>query len=148
MSVVPSRPTPVARSTVRHRREVVWQIALPMLLAAAGGAALMYVSAAGAPEARSAVADVSLIYLMAPALVAGLVGLAVVSAGCGLLFVALRELPPVLRRGLDYARLAAARTRTVADRVTGSLTSTRTLLASVRDALAELRAGLAGRRED
>lgn len=137
------------RTQARHRRDVFWQIAAPMVLAAAGALALMVVVASPARAGqRSTFADVSLIFLVAPAMLGGLILLAVL-VGLGVVSVLLvRELPYWMHAAQDFMRRVAAETRSVAGRVTDALTSVRSLSTRAQSLAADLSRWLgAGRRE-
>jgi hypothetical protein len=138
-----SLPRAPRRSQARHRRDVVWQIALPLMAAGVGAVTLMYLAASPARAAlRSVFADVSLIFLIAAAMLMGLVILLILAGLCVVLALGLRELPALFAQALDLALLITERTRTFAGRITGSLSSARSWLTSVRAAAAGVRDAL------
>ncbi len=139
-------PTPVpsprtsTRATRQHRREVLWQIALPLVAALGGAGALMFLAASPArTQQLPAFADVSLIFLILPVMFWGLVALALIGGVAAALFFAGRELPQLLRQVLDFVLTLASRTRAIAGRIADSVWSARSLARSVRGAAADLR---------
>lgn len=113
------------RTQDAFRREVFWQIGLPLglaLAALAGTMALVALNAA-APVGTGALADVSLIFLIVLAAGGGLVALGLLA---GMIYGAaylLRESPFWFKRAQDFvwdvAGLARSMTRQVDDRVVG-----------------------------
>ncbi len=141
-----SEPTPrLPRSRNPHtqarvRRDAIWQIGLPIGLAFAAGITLgVLVSIPGGAATRSAWADVSLMFLIVPIAVVGLILFALIA---GLIFAAyygLRELPFVFRIGQDYAALAAGYVKTGAGKASGVIVSINSFTASVGRAVKDVR---------
>jgi hypothetical protein len=104
-----SSPSPLSRTKTRNprtqaqiRRDVFWQIGLPLGVAflALVSAGVWVVLPQGAAT-RSPLADVSLIMLICPAALLALVTLALVGGLCVGMYYALRELPFLLKRVQD-----------------------------------------------
>lgn len=119
------------RTQARIRRDVFWQIGLPL------GAVLLLVLGAGVwmvlPQGaatRSPVADVSLIFLTCPASVLAILTLAVVAGLCGGVFYILKELPYWLKRVQDVMVLVVHYTQKYAARVANVFLATRANLAA------------------
>jgi hypothetical protein len=128
------------RTQAQIRRDLIWQIAVPLGLAVAAALVLMVLIAApvGAPV-RSAWADVSLIFLIIPTALFGLVLLALTG---GLIYAAwygLRELPYLFKRIQDFAAVASYRVQTAADKASGVFLSIRSIAAGARRAAAGVR---------
>lgn len=117
------------------RRDVTWQIALPLGLAVVAVLALMVLLILpSAAPVRSPWADVSLILLIIPTAVFGLVILALL---VGLIYGAwygLRELPFLFKRGQDIVALASYRVQAGAGKVSGVFLSIRSAAAGARRA--------------
>jgi hypothetical protein len=106
------------RTQARIRRDVIWQIAAPLGLFSSLMLVLAWwvASPAGA-NTRSALADVSLIFLIIPTMIAGLVLLALMGgAGFVLWRYALSELPYLFKRAQDIAALAAEQVKQASKR--------------------------------
>ncbi len=110
---------PVDRPTVRaHKRQFTWQILAPFLLMAGlviAGA--MLVVTGGEPRTR-VWADVSLIWLLAPALVSALAFLAILITTIYGMFKLLQALPHYTGKAQGIFALLSAGTRKVADGAT------------------------------
>jgi len=128
------------RTQARLRRDVTWQIGLPIGLALAAGIALgVLASIPGGAATRSAWADVSLMLLIVPIAVVGLILFALIA---GLIFAAyygLRELPFVFRIAQDYAALAAGYVKTGAGKASGAILSIRAFTTGVGRAVKDVR---------
>ena len=128
------------RTHARLRRDVIWQIGLPIGLALAAGITLgVLVSIPGGAATRSAWADVSLMLLIVPIVVVGLILLALIA---GLVFAAyygLRELPFVFRIAQDYAARAAGYVKTGAGKASGVILSIRAFTTGVGRAVKDVR---------
>jgi len=122
------------------RREVLWQIILPVSLAVILMLTLMTltITSTSAP-ARSPLADVSLMFLIIPAALWGLVLLALVAGLCVGVIYALRELPPLFKQAQDFMALVAAHTIKYAARVIDGVYSVRSVSGSVQQTLAKIR---------
>src|SRR5689334_1682464 len=136
-------PVPKARNPrtqAQIRREVFWQIALPM-----GLAAILTLTLAGVMVAqryapvRSPLANVSVMFLIIPTALWGLVLLALIVAVCVGLFYALRELPPLFKQAQDFMAQVAAETNKYAAQAIDGVYSVRSFSDSVRQALAKIR---------
>jgi hypothetical protein len=150
----PPRSTPPTTVRLRNqrtaaliRRDVIWQIGLP--LAVAGLIVLVLVVLlilpVGAP-ARSVWADISLIFLIIPT---GLMGLVVLALFVGLVWVmlkVLRELPYYAKKAQDFVALATYRVNLVATKIANVILSIRSFSAGVRKAAANVRAVIPVRR--
>lgn len=136
-------PTPKARNPhtqAKIRREVFWQIILPVSLAVILMLTLMGLTAFSTSiPARSPLADVSLMFLIIPAAFWGIVILALIVAVCVGLFYALRELPPLFKQAQDFMVLASAYTNKYAARVIDGVYSVRSLGGSVQQTIAKIR---------
>ena len=112
----PITPNPITQHT--FRRSVWLQIYLPLIL---GGlllaAALGGVVVAAGGGGFSAWADVSLIFLLLPALLLGLIAGAAVGALAYGVWWLVRESPPYFRLAQDVGQRVARQTRKIADRV-------------------------------
>ena len=143
MATPASPPAPKVRNPrtqALHRREAFWQILLPLTLAIAAALTLMvFVGLGAAALARtSALADVSLMFLI---LIAGVGGLAALALLAGLNFgigYALRELPYLFKRAQDVMWLVAHHTRRVASPLAEGVLSVESFVAAVRRAAASL----------
>jgi hypothetical protein len=120
------------RTQARLRRDAIWQIGLPIGLALAAGITLgVLVSIPGGAATRSAWADVSLMLLIVPIAMVGLILFALIA---GLIFAAyygLRELPFVFRIVQDYAALAAGHVKIGASKASGVVLSVRSFTTGV-----------------
>src|SRR3990172_796046 len=135
------------RTQALHRREVVWQIALPFGLAPGPAVALMVLAAspAGYPS-RWAFADVSLIFLIIPAAMWGLVLLAVIiGASVGVWYLR-RELPYLFKQAQDYLALVVSYTQIGAGRVAGGVMSVQAFIAAIQKTLDDIRSIFTFRR--
>jgi hypothetical protein len=128
------------KTQAKARRDMIWQIAVPLGLAVVLAVVpmVLLVLPSGAPV-RSAWADVSLIFLIIPTAFFGLVLLALVA---GLIFAArygLRELPFLFKRAQDFVALVSYRVQTGADKASGVFLSIRSFTAGVRRAVKDVR---------
>lgn len=128
------------RTQALHRREAVWQIFLPLTLAILGALTLMGLVVVGTavPVRTSALADVSLMFLI---LMAGAGGLAALALLAGLNFgigYALRELPYLFKRAQDLMRLVEYHTKRVTAPLADGVLSAGALAAAARRAAASL----------
>jgi hypothetical protein len=108
--------TPVERPTVRaHKRQFAWQILVPFLVMAAlivAGATLVVT---GGTSRTGVWADVSLVWLIAPALLIALMVLAILAATIYGMFKLLQVLPRYTGKTQDIFAMLSAGTRKVAD---------------------------------
>lgn len=135
------------RTAALIRRDVIWQIALPLGLAAlivlviAG----LLIAPVGAPV-RSVWADISLIFLIIPTGLMSLIVLALIIALAIGVFMLLRELPYYAKKAQDFVALATYRVSLVATKITNVILSIRSFVAGVRKAAADVRAYLPAKR--
>jgi hypothetical protein len=128
------------RTYAKIRRDVIWQMGLPLGLAVLAGIVLgVLVSLPGGAATRSAWADVSLIFLIIPTVLAGLIVLALVLGLCFAAYYGLRELPYLFRIVQDYAAQASAVVKTGADKASGVVLSIRSFGAGVSRAAKQVR---------
>jgi hypothetical protein len=135
------------RTAALVRRDVTWQIALPLALAGLVllVLAVLIVLPVGAPV-RSVWADISLIFLIIPTALIGLVVLALIAALVYGLIIVLRELPYYAKRAQDFVALATYRINQIAAKPANLILSIRSFWAGVRKAAAEVRSNLPARR--
>jgi hypothetical protein len=135
------------RTAALIRRDVIWQIALPLALAGLIVLVLvvLLILPVGAPV-RSVWADVSLIFLIIPTGLIGLVVLALLAALAYGLFLVLRALPHYAKQAQDFVALATYRINMVAAKIANVILSIRSFWAGVRKAAADVRAILPARR--
>lgn len=129
----------------RHRREVFWQITLPLLLGLVLFVGVSVLSALGNSGEVSRGADVALIWLILPLLVVGLIFL-VVLAGLtyGLVFL-IRGIPGYARQAQDLVALVADKTRQLGDAAVEPIYRLESFMAGVRAAQRGVRRGLRGK---
>ena len=133
------------RTAALIRRDVIWQIGLPLAVAAIIVLVALLILPVGAPV-RSVWADISLIFLIIPT---GLMGLIVLALFGGLVWVmikVLRELPYYAKKAQDFVALATYRVNLVATKIANIILSIRSFSAGVRKAAANVRAVLPVRR--
>jgi hypothetical protein len=135
------------RTAALVRRDVIWQIALPLGVAVVAVLVVMglLIAPVGAP-ARSVWADISLILLIIPASLFGLMGLALIVALSYGLFLLLRELPYYAKRAQDFVALATYRINMIAGKISEVVLSIRSFWAGARKAAADVRGYLPARR--
>jgi len=128
------------RTQAQFRREVFWQITVPLGLAVILTLTLMglTVTSTSVP-ARSAFADVSLIFLIIPTALWGLVLLALVVGLCVGMIYAVRELPPLFKQAQDFMAQVAAETNKYAVQVIDGVYSVRSFSGAARQAIAKIR---------
>ncbi len=139
-SLLPLPRTRNAHTHARHRQETLWQIALPCGLAVMVIIGLMVVvaSPAGA-EARSPLADVSLIFVIIPTAFWGLVLLALIIGLCYGLFVALRELPFLFKQAQEFMWLTAHEAKRYTAYVGNAIVSIRSWVAALEKLTTDIR---------
>jgi hypothetical protein len=135
------------RTAALIRRDVIWQIGLPLGLAVLVVVVIagLLIAPVGAPV-RSVWADISLILLIIPTGLFGLVALALVGALVYGLILLLRELPYYAKLAQDFVALATYRVNMVAAKISNVVLSIRSFWAGARKAAAEVRAYLPARR--
>jgi len=134
------------RTRARMRRDVIWQIALPLglftLLMIV--LAVLVVLPVGA-NSRSALADVSLTFLIIPTAIVGLVIFALLAGLCfGMVYV-LRELPYLFKRAQDIVALAADQVKRASKRAAEVVLSTQSFAAGASKTADNLRSTFNGR---
>jgi len=128
------------RTQASHRREAIWQIAVPSGLAAVAAVTLMVlVASPQGYEARSALADVSVIFLIIPAAMWGVALLVLLVGMCVGVWYLRRELPYLFKQAQDYAALAAHYAKVGSGRVAGSVMSVQSFVAAVQKTLDDIR---------
>jgi len=143
----PTPPLPLkpktrnARTRAIHRREAIWQIAIPFGIMAIVALTLMAVMAFAPQVAttRSPLADVSVIFLVIPTAIWGVVLLAVIIGICVGLFYALRELPYLFKQVQDFTWLTAQETKRYTGYVAQGVVSLEAFLAAVQKTLNDIR---------
>jgi hypothetical protein len=134
------------RTAAKIQRDVLWQIAVPLGLAVllALVAAVLIILPVGA-SARRPWADVTLIALSIPTLIAALVVLVIVVGLCAGMYFVLRELPIYFKVAQDFVALVSFRVQTIADQVSGVFLRIRSLTAGAqriaKDVRRQLRRG-------
>jgi hypothetical protein len=128
------------RTQALIRRDVIWQIALPLGLAvlAVLVVAVLLILPGGAPY-RSVWADISLIFLIVPALIVGLIILALLGGSIYGLRLGLRELPYLFKRLQDWTAVFTYRASRAAEKVAGVILTTRSAWAGARKAADDIR---------
>ena len=145
--MVNSPPTRAAAPRARNlktqahvRRTIIWQIALPLGLAFMGAVVLgVLVSLPGGAATRSPWADVSLMLLIMPTVILGLLLLVVVGAAGYGLYRALPFVPIYAKIAQDFVAIVAYRVQAGANKVSGGVLSVRAALAAVQRTAAGLR---------
>jgi hypothetical protein len=102
----------------KHRREVFWQITLPVLVGVFVVLALsgLVVGIGAAPDQRQW-ADVSLIWMIVPTMFVSLIFLLVLIGGTYLLVRLIQALPPYARRLQDFFYMIRSQVGKIGDRV-------------------------------
>lgn len=101
----------------RHRREVFWQITLPVLVGVAISLALIALAIGAVPAQASIWADISTIWLITPALIAGVIFLAITVASIYLVVKLIQVLPGYAFRIYGFLLLVNDQVRQVSDRL-------------------------------
>ena len=118
MATSPSRPKPPVNPV--HRSQVTWQIVVPMALFGAiilGAGIWLAVTASGHVSQTSALASTSLIFILAPIILAGGITFLVVIAGIYLLAKALNIIPFYTRIAQLYIQRLGINIHLLADRL-------------------------------
>jgi hypothetical protein len=154
MAYEPRSPSDLPGLRVRNtrtqaliRRDTIWQIGVPLGIALLIVLVLMALIALplGAPV-RSVWADISLIFLIIPTALTGLVLLAVLAGAIYGLNYLLRELPFFAKPVQDWMVLLSYRVSNVTERVANVFLSTRSFWAGVRRAAKDARSLVSVRR--
>jgi len=134
-----SLPPPLPRNprTARlHRRDLAWQIYLPIGLAIVAALTVtglvIWAGLSGQAAADSVWADVSLVFLILIAAAIALVPLALVAGLVAGLWYALRYLPGYAKVAQDYLAQAARIVRQVADRAAAPVIAVESATAAAR----------------
>jgi hypothetical protein len=128
------------RTQALIRRDVIWQIAVPLGLAILGVAvlAVLLILPGGAPY-RSVWADISLILLIIPTALFAVIALAVLGGSVYGLRIGLRELPFLFKRMQDWTALFSYRATSATEKVANVVLTTRSAWAGARKAAADIR---------
>ncbi len=148
-----SRPgAPRARNPLTQaqiRRDTWLLIVAPLALAAVAMIVLLVlISLPGGAGVRRPLADVSLMFLILPTALAGLIVLALLAGLNYGLWFGLRRLPPYFKIGQDYVALAAGRIQGYVKKASDAVIATRGASAAARRAAADLGARLPLPRRD
>lgn len=145
MSAVP--PLPKVRNPRTHaliQRETLWQITAPLAAALSVVAGVMVVVVLGAAGVlvtpTRPLADVSLMFLIVLAFVAGFFTLAVGAALVVGLAYGLRELPFLFKRVQDFLWVVAQQTKSMTQRVDNRIVGVHLSLAAVQSLVNSFRA--------
>lgn len=114
-------PRPLPRNPIthlRHRREVFWQITFPFVVVTLILLVLAFLAAGLSPERASRWADISLIWLIIPALLFSLLTMVFLGAGVYLITQLMRVLPFYFYRGHNWFLLVNLRVGRIGDKLT------------------------------
>lgn len=135
-------PQKSARNPVTHKahaRQTMWQITVPLVIGVLVAIALTVLAGLAGADEASRWADISLIFLIIPAMVATLLFVVLFAAlNYGLLRV-LKYLPPVARRVQDVFSQAEQRVRTGADMAAEPILRIQSVMAAVQSLRQQLR---------
>jgi predicted membrane protein len=141
------------RTAALIRRDVIWQIGLPLGIAILIVLVIMVYFIAGllfnfpaVAPAGSLWADIALIVLIIPTALMALVVLALIGGLVYLMIRLLREVPYYAKKAQDFVALATYRVNNMAAKITNVVLSIRSFWAGVRKAAADVRAYLPARR--
>jgi ABC-type dipeptide/oligopeptide/nickel transport system permease component len=122
-----------------HGRQTMWQIVLPLVIGAFAAIALGVLAGLAGADQTSRWADISLIFMIVPALLATLL-FVVLFAGLNYgLFRVLKAIPPLARRVQDVFGQVEQRIRTGADMAAEPFLRIQSLLAAARSLRQQLR---------
>src|SRR5713226_4505631 len=128
-----------AHTQAQIRRDIWLQIVAPLVLATLMLIVLMVlIIAPGGALVRSPLADVSLILLIMPALLVGLIAFAVIGGLIYVLYLGITRLPPYFKIAQDFVALAAGRIQSVIKKASNAVISTRGFIAAARRAVTDL----------
>jgi hypothetical protein len=113
MSSPLSERNPVTQKA--HRRQVFWQITIPLIVIALLAVAVAVLASLSSANTASRWADISLIFLIIPALLVAFLFLAFNAALIFGLVQLLKALPPFALKAQNLAYLVEARVRSMAD---------------------------------
>lgn len=115
-----------------HGRQTMWQIVLPLIIGALVAIALGVLAGLAGADRTSRWADISLIFMIIPAMLVSLL-FVVLSVGLNYgLFRVLKFVPPFARRVQDVFGRAEQRIRTGADMAVEPILRAQSLLAAAR----------------
>ena len=143
------RPRPRNPETqARLRRDVLWQIYLPLGLAVLALLVVMGLTIflAGLPT-RSVWADVSIMYLIVFAVIGGVVVLVVLAGLCAALWYVLRELPGYFKMVQDFMRQVAAQMAEISQKVAGVFIAPRAYIAGAQKTVDRARSTITSGRK-
>jgi hypothetical protein len=128
----PKLPEPNPVTQKRHNRDMVWQVYAPLTAGVIIVLLLMILTVNGTNYAVRKGADVSIIWLIAPALVISLIILAINAAAIYGIAQLIKVLPGYSRIVLDYFILAGMYVNKLGDRMVAPVLRVRTFNASLR----------------
>ena len=141
----PRRRNPVTQAQIR--RDTLWQILAPLALAVVVViAALVLIILPGGAATRSPLADVSLMLLIIPTAIGGILVLALLGALDYLAFLGITRLPPYFKIAQDWVALLMGRIRGGANSIADVILKIRSGLAAAKRAAADVRDFLTFRR--
>ena len=150
MASQPKPAAPRARNTVTQaqiRRDIWLQIGAPIILAAVVMVVLLVlVILPGGALVRSPLADVALTFMLVPALIVGLLGVALLGGLVYVLALGILRLPPYFKIAQDYVALAAGKIQGGVKKASDGVLAVRAGLAAARRMAADLRAMLTFQR--
>ncbi len=101
----------------QHRQDVFWQITIPMLIVLALALVLVILALSGTFVQQSQWADISIIWLIIPSMLIGLVFFIVVAGLIYLVTILLGRLPPYARLAQDWLLVARFKVGEVGDKL-------------------------------
>lgn len=117
-----------------HRREVLWQVTVPLIVAILVVLALMALAVVGSPASASTWADISLIWLIIPAMFGGLVVLIITAAlAYGIIWL-VRNVPIYTRKVQAFMANVAVMSKRIGDKVVAPIMAVQGFSASARAA--------------
>jgi ABC-type Fe3+ transport system permease subunit len=129
-----------ARTQAQQRRDIIWQMAVPLgvVFVALATLGVLVCLPLGA-GVRSAWADVSLIFLIIPTLLFGLIVAVLVIGLCAGMVYLLRETPYFFKLVQDFMALFSYRVQAGAEKVSGVFLSAQAAAAGAQRAAKDLR---------
>jgi hypothetical protein len=129
----PQAPRPRNLLTYRkHRRQVLWQITVPVLVGALILVALAGLAVAADASQTSQLADISLITLVIPAMIFGLIYVVLMLGSIFLLVRLIKELPFFTFRAQNFLALVELRVIRIGDALSEPFLRTHSFQASLR----------------
>ncbi len=139
------RRNPATKAKIR--RDTIWQILVPLgVVALIGLVGMVLLILPGGAPVRSPLADVSLMLLIVPTVIVGLLVLALLVGLIYVLFLGITRLPPYFKLAQDWVALFAGRVQTGADSVSNVVLKIRATAAGAKRAANGLRGFLTFRR--